>query len=112
MSFTLLTRHFFETPIDVDDFLKGLGVAFMISALFVQKKLETEINKRGCPPLSQKRFYQKLRVCLERVRYENQGVVVLAKLIVARLAGQISNKKRRQVHKSLICSRSKLQTYS
>ena len=96
MSFTLLTRHFFETPIDVDDFLKGLGVAFMISALFVQKKLETEINKRGCPPLSQKRFYQKLRVCLERVRYENQGVVVLAKLIVARLAGQISNKKRRQ----------------
>ena len=52
------------------------------------------------------------RVCLERVRYENQGVVVLAKLIVARLAGQISNKKRRLVHKSLICSRSKLQTYS
>lgn len=37
-----------------------------------------------------------LRVCLERIRYENQGVVVLAKLIVARLAGQISNKKRRQ----------------
>ena len=40
MSFTLLTRHFFETPIDVDDFLKGLGVAFIVSALFVQKKLE------------------------------------------------------------------------
>lgn len=40
MSFTLLTRLFFETPVDIADFLKGLGVAFIISALFVQKKLE------------------------------------------------------------------------
>lgn len=40
MSFTLLTRHFFETPIDIDDFLKGLGLAFIISSLFVQRKLE------------------------------------------------------------------------
>lgn len=40
MSFTLLTRHFFETPLDIEDFLKGLGVAFTISSLFVQRKLE------------------------------------------------------------------------
>ena len=40
MSFTLLTRNFFETPLDLDDFFKGLGVAFIISALFVQRKLE------------------------------------------------------------------------
>ena len=40
MSFTLLTRHFFETPIDLADFLKGLGVAFIGASLFLQKKLE------------------------------------------------------------------------
>ena len=40
MSFTLLTRHFFETPMNIEDFLKGLGIAFIISSLFVQKKLE------------------------------------------------------------------------
>jgi len=40
MSFTLITRHFFETPLDLEDFLKGLGVAFIISSLFVQRKLE------------------------------------------------------------------------
>ncbi|MCB0707342.1 MAG: hypothetical protein KDC34_18625 [Saprospiraceae bacterium] len=40
MSFTLLTRHFFETPLDTADFLKGLGVAFIISALFIQRKFE------------------------------------------------------------------------
>ena len=40
MSFTLLTRRFFETPVDVEDFLKGLGVAFIISSLFVQRNLE------------------------------------------------------------------------
>lgn len=42
MSFTLLTRHFFETTLEVEDFLKGLGVAFIISSLFVQRKLERE----------------------------------------------------------------------
>ena len=57
-------------------------------------------------------LFASVRACLERVRHENQGVVVLAKLFVARLAGQISNKKQRQVHKSLICNRSKLQTCS
>jgi hypothetical protein len=40
MSFTLLTRHFFEITVDVEDFLKGLGVAFIISSIFVQKKLQ------------------------------------------------------------------------
>jgi hypothetical protein len=40
MSFTLLTRHFFETPVDLADFLTGLGVAFIGSSLFLQKKLE------------------------------------------------------------------------
>lgn len=39
MSFTLLTRHFFETAIDVNDFLIGIGAAFIFSALIVQKKL-------------------------------------------------------------------------
>lgn len=43
MSFTLLTRHIFTVPIDVDDFLKGLGVAFTISALFAQKRLEQNL---------------------------------------------------------------------
>jgi hypothetical protein len=40
MSFTLFTKHFFKVPDTLGDFLKGLGVAFIISALFVQKKLE------------------------------------------------------------------------
>lgn len=40
MSFNLLTRHFFNTSLEIDDFLKGLGVAFMISSLFVQRKLQ------------------------------------------------------------------------
>ncbi|UBM60804.1 hypothetical protein LAG90_09165 [Marinilongibacter aquaticus] len=40
MSFTLLTGNFFGIPSGLDDFIKGLGVAFMISALFVQRKLE------------------------------------------------------------------------
>jgi hypothetical protein len=30
------------------------------------------------------------RLCLERVRHENQGIVVLAKSFLARLAGQLS----------------------
>jgi len=36
MSFTLLTRHFFTTALDIEDFLKGLGVAFIISSLIIQ----------------------------------------------------------------------------
>ena len=61
-----------------------------------------------------------LSACLERIRHENLGVVpaccasmagrVLAKSFLARLAGQISQKKRRQVHKSLVCNRIELQT--
>ena len=42
MSFTLLTRHFFKTSLDIEDFFKGLGVAFIVSSLFVQRKLERE----------------------------------------------------------------------
>ena len=42
MSFTLLTRHFFKTPLDIEDFFKGLGVAFIVSPLFIQRKLERE----------------------------------------------------------------------
>ncbi len=38
VSFTLITRHFFKTPSGIEDFLKGLGVAFIISSLFVQNK--------------------------------------------------------------------------
>lgn len=37
---TLLTKFFTDTHVDIDDFLKGLGVTFIISSLFVQKKLE------------------------------------------------------------------------
>ena len=36
---------------------------------------------------------QALRACLERVRHENQGVMVLAKPFLARLAGQKSHKR-------------------
>lgn len=45
MSFTLLTRHFFETPKDLEDFIKGIGVAFIISSLFVQRKLERKAQQ-------------------------------------------------------------------
>jgi glycopeptide antibiotics resistance protein len=45
ISFTLLTRHFFETPVDIADFLTGLGVAFMLSALYVQNKLEKKTQR-------------------------------------------------------------------
>lgn len=44
MSFTLLTRHFFGIPIDLEDLLKGLGVGFIISSLFVQRKLEKKTH--------------------------------------------------------------------
>lgn len=40
MGSSLLTRYFFSIPADLDDFLKGLGVAFVISSLFVQRKWE------------------------------------------------------------------------
>lgn len=43
MSFTSLTRHFFETPLGVEDFFKGLGVAFIISSVFAQIKLDKSI---------------------------------------------------------------------
>lgn len=42
MSFTLFSRHFFETSFVVEDFLKGLGFALIISSLFVQRKLESK----------------------------------------------------------------------
>jgi hypothetical protein len=40
MSFTLFTQDIFTVSNGTEDFIKGLGVAFNISALFVQKKLE------------------------------------------------------------------------
>jgi len=40
MSFTLLTKNFFQIPEGPDDFMKGFGVALMISSLFVQRKLD------------------------------------------------------------------------
>lgn len=40
MSFTLLARHFISVPLSVDDFFKGLAVAFMFSALLLQRKFE------------------------------------------------------------------------
>lgn len=43
MSFTLLTRNFFTTSLDIEDFLKGLGMAFIMSSLFVQKKLQKKV---------------------------------------------------------------------
>jgi uncharacterized protein YhhL (DUF1145 family) len=43
MSFSLFTRHFIKVPESIDELLKGLGVALIISALVVQKKL-----KRAC----------------------------------------------------------------
>ena len=45
MGFTLLTRHFFETPVDLEDFLKGIGAAFLISALFIERKLHQKNSK-------------------------------------------------------------------
>lgn len=40
MSFTLLTRHITDIPAGPGDFLKGLGLAFILSALIIQHKLE------------------------------------------------------------------------
>ena len=40
MGFSLITRYFFTVPEDVDDFLKGIGVSFVIASIFVQRKLE------------------------------------------------------------------------
>lgn len=40
MSFQLLTQHFFAIPLSVMDFMKGLGVALILSALYVQFKLQ------------------------------------------------------------------------
>jgi hypothetical protein len=39
MSFSLFASPFIKISDPITDFLKGLGVAFIISALFVQKKL-------------------------------------------------------------------------
>jgi hypothetical protein len=40
MSFSLLASPFIKVPDSITDFLKGMGVAFIIAALFVQKKLQ------------------------------------------------------------------------
>lgn len=40
MGLTLLTRHIFTMHQDLDDFLIGLGAAFIISSLFVERKLQ------------------------------------------------------------------------
>ena len=42
LGITLLTKHIFEMPEDTNDFLVGLGSTLMISALFVQRKLESK----------------------------------------------------------------------
>ena len=45
VSLTLFTKHLFSGFNDIDDFAKGLlGVALIISALFVQRKLERNPN--------------------------------------------------------------------
>jgi hypothetical protein len=40
LSFNLIVKHFIQIPGDVVDFVKGFGVALIISCLFVQRKLE------------------------------------------------------------------------
>ncbi len=40
MSFSLFTHRFFITPESIDDFLKGLGVAFIFSAFIKQVYLQ------------------------------------------------------------------------
>jgi len=40
MAFTLFTSPFIKVPDSIGDFLKGFGVVFVISALFIQKKKE------------------------------------------------------------------------
>ncbi len=42
MEFTLLTRPFFQIAPDLGDFLKGIGVAIIFSALFVQWKAKRQ----------------------------------------------------------------------
>ncbi len=44
MSFTLLTNHFFETLIDIEDFFKGFGLAIVISALIVQSSIDKKTS--------------------------------------------------------------------
>ncbi|MBK8518336.1 MAG: hypothetical protein IPL55_19250 [Saprospiraceae bacterium] len=45
VSLTLFTKHLFSGFNGIDDFAKGLlGVALIISALFVQRKLERNPN--------------------------------------------------------------------
>jgi hypothetical protein len=40
MAFTLFASPFFNVPNSIGDFLKGFGVTFVVSALFVQRKME------------------------------------------------------------------------
>jgi hypothetical protein len=44
VSLTLFSKHLSSGFNDIDDFAKGLGVALIISALFVQRKLERNPN--------------------------------------------------------------------
>ena len=58
----------------------------------------SRLNCTGCHRLNaglvslglRRRCCTFFRLCLERIRHENQGIVVLAKSFLARLAGQIS----------------------
>lgn len=42
LSFPLLGSHVIPIPAGPGDFLKGLGVAFILSALIIQHKLESK----------------------------------------------------------------------
>ncbi len=44
MGFTLFTKYIFQVPEDIDDFLKGFGVVFIVSALFMHVR-----KKSRCP---------------------------------------------------------------
>lgn len=44
VSLPLFSRLLFSLPLDLADFLNGVGVAFIISTLFVQKKLESKAH--------------------------------------------------------------------
>ena len=42
MAFGLLVSPFMQVPNSADDFLKGLGIAFIFSALFLDRKMRRE----------------------------------------------------------------------
>lgn len=42
MGLAMLVNHYFVSLKDPSDFIKGIGVAFILSSLFVQRKLTQE----------------------------------------------------------------------